>query len=89
MFAAQVWTYWFAPLLLTIAVLTAMATAAGYYRKVALPQYLLEQQRMLEQRQRRLEHRRRRGITPSTGGPERAEGALPQSAPRDRRSVAA
>lgn len=48
MFAAQVWTYWFAPLLLAAAVVMVVASAAGYYRKVGVPQYLLVKQRMLE-----------------------------------------
>ena len=48
MLAAQVWTYWFAPPLLVTALALLAATGAGYYRKVAVPRYLAEQQRMLE-----------------------------------------
>ncbi len=46
--AAQVWTYWLAPPLLAAAVMLLVATAIGYYRKVALPAYLAEQQRRFE-----------------------------------------
>ena len=48
MFAAQVWTYWMAPPLLAAALMLLIATLVGYYRKVALPRYLADQQRQLE-----------------------------------------
>ena len=48
MFAAQVWTYWMAPPLLAVALIFLIATLVGYHRKVALPQYLADQQRQLE-----------------------------------------
>ncbi len=46
--AAQVWTYWLAPPVLATALMMVILTAVGYYRKVALPSYLAEQQRQLE-----------------------------------------
>ncbi len=56
MLAAQVWTYWFAPPLLATTLALVVATAVGYYRKVAVPRYLADQQRRLEQvRSARLE----------------------------------
>ena len=50
MLAAQVWTYWFAPPLMAMALALLVATGAGYYRKVVVPRYLSEQQRQLEAR---------------------------------------
>lgn len=48
MFAAEVWTYWLAPPLFAVAVVLVVATAMGYYRKVAVPSFLAEQQRRLQ-----------------------------------------
>ncbi|MDP8974973.1 MAG: hypothetical protein M3N28_01105 [Actinomycetota bacterium] len=48
MFAAEVWTYWLAPPLFAAAVMLVVATAVGYYRKVAVPYFLAEQQRRLQ-----------------------------------------
>ncbi len=46
--AAEVWTYWMAPPLLAAALALAVAAAVGYYRKVVVPQFLLEQQRHMK-----------------------------------------
>ncbi len=48
MFAAEVWTYWLAPPLLATALTLLIVTLVGYYRKVAVPEYLAEQQRQIE-----------------------------------------
>ncbi len=83
MFAAQVWTYWFAPLLLATAVAMVIATGVGYYRKVAVPQFMLEQQRLLDQyrrleERRRLERPRRLQQTTAADGSGQASMQLPQ-----------
>ncbi len=46
MFASEVWTYWLAPPLFAVAVMLVVATAVGYYRKVAVPSFLAEQRRL-------------------------------------------
>ena len=46
--AAQVWTYWFAPPLMATTLLFLLATAVGYYRKVAVPRFVAEQHRRLQ-----------------------------------------
>lgn len=48
--AAKPWTYWFAPVLLIIALLFIVGIAVGYYRRVAVPAFkwrLQEEQRRL------------------------------------------
>lgn len=42
--AAPPWTYWMAPVLFVSTLLLAVATAVGYYRKVAVPAHLMRQQ---------------------------------------------
>ena len=48
MLGAEVWTYWLAPPLLVASLLLTVATAVGYYTKVAVPAYRAEQHRRLE-----------------------------------------
>jgi hypothetical protein len=75
MLGAQVWTYWLAPPLFAAAVMLTIATAVGYYRKVAVPFYLAEQQRRLD------------AIT--SAEESKPVGRLPQSEPGDRMPLAA
>ena len=75
MLGAQVWTYWLVPPLFAAAVLLTIVTAVGYYRKVAVPFYVAEQQRRLQ-------------AMSSAEEPKPVE-RLPQSQPRDRMPLAA
>ncbi len=76
MLGAEVWTYWLAPPLLATALMLVVLTTVGYYRRVALPSYLAEQQRRLQ------------AISSAREGEQRVP-HLPKAAPNDGRALAA
>lgn len=85
MIAAQVWTYWLAPPLLATALMMVILTGIGYYRKVALPSYLAEQQRQLEA----MAQRRQLQVGSLAQQSEQQRRRLTQPSPGDRMRLAA
>ena len=83
--AAEVWTYWLAPPLLATALMMVILAAIGYYRQVALPSYLAEQQRQLDAMAQAHQLQAKRPARQS----EQAVRHLPQSRSSDRVRLAA